>query len=112
MASSSKERLYEIYTAYNIAFTRRSSDLKEAASDAQADQILKNVESLESAYLKAAKQALDAAGPEVEQAYQSAVAARKEIQSAYNQAKKLALRIKAVGGAVKAVGNLVKLAGK
>ena len=112
MASSSADRLQEIYTTYNIAFSRRASDLKEAASDAEADRILKNIEALESAYLRAAKQALDATGAAVEQAYQAAVTARKEVQKAYKQATKLASRIKAVGGAAKAMTNLVKLAAK
>jgi acetylglutamate kinase len=61
----------------------------------------------ETAYLDAARQALDSTGPDVESAYQEALAATQSVEKAYQQGKALAARIEAAAGAVTALGNLL-----
>ena len=110
MDSSASERLQVIYNAYKKAFERRAADLKSAKTADDVHQILANVDALELAYLKAAKQALDGSGPAVEAAYQAAVAAARKVDQAYQEGKALADRIRAVAGIVTAVGSLLEKA--
>lgn len=107
MASSAKDRLAVFYDNYQTAFTHRAADLKAAKTAVEVQRIMTNVDELEAAYLDAARQALDATGPDVEAAYQEALAATQAVDKAYQQGKALAERIEAVAGAVTAVGNLL-----
>jgi len=112
MASTPAERLYAVYEAYSQAYDRRAQDWKDAKTKAQADTIFKNVESLEALYLKAAKQALDANGQAIEDAFDAAKAAQKEVNDAYDEAKGIAEKIKLVGSIVGKVGDLINKAGR
>lgn len=111
MASTPQERLYAVYLPYSRAYDRRPDDWKEANSADQAKAVYDNVERLEDLYLKAAKQALDANGDAVEQAYGAAKAAQKAVDDAYKNATDLAEKIKLVGSVIGKVGNLMKVAG-
>ena len=108
--STPQERLFEIYETYRVAFANRAADWKLARTMKEADTIERNVDALESAYLRAAKQALDANGPAVEAAYQAAKTARDDVTNAYLEARALADRIRSVGAAIKAVGGLLATA--
>jgi hypothetical protein len=108
--SSASDRLSVIYTAYKTAYGRRASDLKHAASAEEAQGILDIVEGFERAYLKAARQALDGNGAEVEAAYQAAKDACKKVDEAYQGARSTADKIRAGSAAVAAVTGLVKKA--
>jgi len=107
MASSAKDRLAVFYENYQTAFTNRASDLKAATTAVEVERIMANVDALETAYLDAARQALDATGPDIESAYQEALAATQSVEKAYQQGKALAARIEAVAGAVTALGTLL-----
>ncbi len=106
-SSSAADRLTVIYKAYKAAYSRRAADLKQAATADQVQAIMDNVDSLEGSYLDAARQSLDATGPDIEACYQSALSATQAVEKAYAQGKALAERITAVAGVVSAVGNLV-----
>lgn len=112
MASTTKERLFEIYSAYKRARDSRATDLKEAASTAEVNAILRHVDALHAAYLKAAKVALDATGDGVEAAYAAAGSARKQVEDAYQEAKALPERIRAMATLVDNVGKLLTTASK
>lgn len=113
MASTPAERLYVVYDAYSQAYGRRAQDLKDSTTKAQADSVLRNVESLEALYLRAAKQALDATGQAVEDALKAAKAAQKDVTDAYEKAKSIADKLKLVGSVVSKIGDLVgRAAGK
>ena len=112
MATTAQDRLIEIHQSYSDAYARRALDLVQATTQAQAQQILQNVRDLESAYLLAAKQALDADGDAVELAYRDAQAARAEIDQAYQEAKAIGDKIRLAGQVVDKVTDLVKLAAK
>jgi hypothetical protein len=106
-SSSANDRLTVIYNAYKAAFARRAADLKQATTADQVQAIMANVDSLEGSYLDAARQSLDASGPDIEASYQAALSATQAVDKAYAQGKALAERITAVSGVVSAVGNLV-----
>lgn len=108
--STPAQRLLVIHEAFSKAYARRAGDLKDARSDAEADRILRNVDSLETAYLKAAKQALDASGEAVEEAYNIAKKAQKDINDAYNKAKALPERISLSTSVVRSVSELIRKA--
>jgi hypothetical protein len=110
MDSSASDRLQVIYSAYKKAFERRAADLKDSKTGDDVHRILANVDALELAYLKAAKQTLDGHGQAIEAAYQAALAAAKTVDDAYQQGKALADRIRAVAGIVTAVGSLLEKA--
>jgi hypothetical protein len=110
MPSNPGERVAEVWRTYQFAASRKTSDLKEAATDKDVRAILENVRSLETAAMMATEDALNANGQEVEDAYKAAVAAREDVEQAYEREKKLVERIRAVGKAAKAVANLVKRA--
>ena len=110
MASTAQDRLDVIHQSFSSAFRRRAADLKEAASEDEADAVLDNIARLEVAFLSAARQALDKTGPQIESAYQAAVDAKKKVDDAYAQAKKLAERIRMVGDLAGKVGTLVSKA--
>jgi hypothetical protein len=112
MPSSARDRLHVVYDAYSQAYDRRLDDWKQATSKAQADAISRNVDRLETLYLKAAKQALDANGVEVEAAYEAAKAAQDDIDEAYQEAKALAEKITLVGKIVGKIGDLISKAAK
>ena len=112
MASSARDRLHLVYDAYSLAYDRRLDDWKQTTSTAQADAISRNVDRLETQYLKAAKQALDATGPAVEDAYEAAKAAQKDIDDAYESAKSLAEKIALVGKVIGTIGDLLNKAAK
>jgi hypothetical protein len=105
--SSANDRLTVIHQAYKSAFARRAADLKQATTSAQVQAIMDNVDSLEASYLDAARQSLDATGPDIEACYQAALSATQNVEKAYAQGQALAARITAVAGVVSAVGNLV-----
>ena len=107
MPSTANQRLTVIYNAYKSAFARRASDLKQATTSEQVQAIMDNVDALEGSYLDAARQSLDASGPDIEACYQAALSATQAVEKAYAQGKALAERITAVAGVVSAVGNLV-----
>jgi hypothetical protein len=107
VASSAQDRLALFYENYQTAFTNRAADLKAATTAVEVERIMANVDALETAYLDAARQALDATGADIESAYQEALAATQAVERAYQQGKALAARIEAVAGAVTAVGTLL-----
>ena len=111
MTSTPADRLYAVYDAYSQAYARRAEDWKDAQTKAQADSVFKNVEALEALYLKAAKQALDANSKAVEDAFDAAKAAQKDINDAYANAKEIAEKIKLVGSVIGKVGDLITKAG-
>ncbi|MEM8724142.1 MAG: hypothetical protein AAGE86_01335 [Pseudomonadota bacterium] len=108
--STPKDRLFEVYETYRIAKLHRASDWKDAQTLAQAKKIQRNVDALETAFLKAAAAELNANGQAIEDAYQAAREARKTVVKAYEDAKALADRIRAVSDAAKSVASLVKKA--
>lgn len=108
--SSATDRLAVVYNAYKSAFARRAADLKEAMTSDEVQAIMDNVDALEGSYLDAARQSLDANGPNIEACYQAALAATTAVERAYTQGKALAERITAVAGVVTAVANLVTTA--
>jgi hypothetical protein len=110
--STASERLAIVHDAYSKAYGRRLQDWKEAKSQAQAKAVSDNLYGLELTYLGAAKQALDANGKAVEDAYDAAKAAQKEVDDAYQKAKALADKIRLVSGVATSVGDLLKKAGK
>jgi tryptophan 2,3-dioxygenase len=85
-----------VQDAYSKAYARRPDDLKQATSSDQVQQILDNVDMLEEQYLDAARQALDAGGSAVEQAYRDATTAKQQVEQAYENALELPDRIAAV----------------
>jgi hypothetical protein len=105
--STAHERLLVVYEAYSKAYDRRLQDWSEAKNQAQAKAIADNVDRLETQYLRAAKNALDANGSAVEAAFDAAKAAQEKIDAAYNEAKDIAEKIRLVGDIVGKVGNLV-----
>ena len=107
MDSTAAERLQVIYNAYKKALERRAHDLKDSKTADEAHAVLANVDALELAYLRAAKQALTATGPAVEAAYQAATQAAAAVEAAYREGKGLADRMRAVAGAVTAIGTLM-----
>lgn len=108
--SSAQDRLLEVYKSYGDAYDRRAADLAAAQSPDQINAILANVNTLECAYLEAAREALDATGPVVEQAYADAQAARAAVDAAYQQAKDIVTKIRLVGSLAKKATALVKAA--
>jgi tryptophan 2,3-dioxygenase len=94
--SSPTDRLALVQDAYSKAYARRPDDLKQATSSDQVQQILDNVDMLEEQYLDAARQALDAGGSAVEQAYRDATTAKQQVEQAYENALELPDRIAAV----------------
>jgi hypothetical protein len=109
--SSEKDRLAVIHDAYSQAYSRRLKDWREAKSQAQAKSISDNLNRLELAYLRAAKQALDANGKAVEDAYKAAKTAQVEVDDAYKNARDIAEKIRLVSSVVTSVGDLLKKAG-
>jgi hypothetical protein len=110
MPSTPNDRLTVIYNAYKSAFARRAADLKEATTADQVQAIMDNVDALEGSYLDAARQSLDANGPEIEACYLATLATTAAVERAYAQGKALAERITAVAGVVTAVAGLVTTA--
>ena len=110
MSSSAHDRLIEVYQSYSDAYDRRAADLAAAQTPDQVSAILANVNTLECAYLEAARDALDATGPVVEQAYADAQAARAAVDAAYQAAKDIVEKIRLVGSVAKKVTALVKIA--
>jgi hypothetical protein len=110
VASTGHERVIEIYHSYSDAYARRPRDLADATTQAQATQILANGATLEAGYLEAARDALDATGAAVEQAYQDAVAARVAVNAAYQNAQALTAKIALVTAICGKVSDLVKTA--
>jgi len=110
MVSTPEERLFLIGQAFGQARKRRARDLKDAASQTQANAILKNCDQLEALFLDAALKALDANSAAVEQAYAAALDAQAAIDAAYMAAKKIAERVALVGTMVGKVGTLIKAA--
>jgi len=107
MDSTAQDRLNVVYQSFSSQYRRRAADLRAATTEEDADAILDNLAVLELAYLRAARQALEKNGPQVESAYQAAVAAKKKVDDAYAQAKNLAERIGMVGDLAGKVGTLV-----
>ena len=99
-----------VYNAYRTAYLNRSKDWKECTTMAQADGVATNVDKLETLYLKAGKQALNATGNDVENAYRLAKSAQDEVENAYKQAVALAERIRLVGQIAGKVGDLISKA--
>jgi hypothetical protein len=110
--STRSERLHVIYEAYSKAYERRLQDWQEATSKDQAEAIATNLGSLEEAYLRAAKQALDANGAAVEAAFSAAQEAQKATDDAYQDAKAIPEKIRHVTGVVASVGDLLRKAGQ
>lgn len=110
--STTAERLAVIHEAYSKAYARRLQDWKEAKSEAQAKTISSNLYRLEETYLRAARQALDANGKAVEDAFTAARSAQKEVDEAYKKAKSIPEKIRTVSGMVTSVGELLKTAAK
>jgi hypothetical protein len=94
--SSPADRLALIQDAYSKAYARRPEDLKQATSNDQVQQILDNCDALEERYLDAARDALDATGAGVEQAFNDATTAKQQVEQAYEHALELPDRIAAV----------------
>ena len=110
MTTSARDRLIEVSQSYGDAYDRRAADLAAAQSPDQINAILANVNTLECAYLEAARNALDATGPAVEQAYTDAQAARAAVNAAYQNAKDIVEKIRLVGSLAKKATALVKAA--
>ena len=110
MSSSAHDRLIEVYQSYSDAYDRRAADHAAAQTPDQVSAIRANVNTLECAYLEAARDALDATGPVVEQAYADAQAARAAVDAAYQAAKDIVEKIRLVGSVAKKVTALVKIA--
>jgi hypothetical protein len=111
MTTSPRDRLIEVYQSYSDAYARRADDLAAAQSPDQIRAILANVNALEATYLEAARNALDATGSVVEQAYADAQAARAAVDAAYQGAKDIVEKIRLVGSLAKKASALVKAAG-
>ncbi|HSI17284.1 MAG TPA: hypothetical protein VK980_05910 [Sphingomonas sp.] len=110
MTSTAQDRLMEVYQSYSDAYERRSDDLAAAQSPDQIKAILANVNTLEIAYLEAARNALDATGPAIEQAFTDAQTARAAVDAAYQNAKGIVEKIRLVGSLAKKATALVKAA--
>jgi hypothetical protein len=110
MTTSAQDRLLEVSQSYGDAYDRRAGDLAAAQSPDQINAILANVNTLEIAYLEAARNALDATGPAVEQAYTDAQEARAAVDAAYQNAKGIVEKIRLVGSVAKKATALVKAA--
>jgi hypothetical protein len=110
MTSTAQDRLMEVYKSYADAYDRRAADLAAAQSPEQINAILANVNALECAYLEAARTALDATGPVVEQAYTDARAARAAVDAAYQNARDIVEKIRVVGSLATKATALVKAA--
>jgi hypothetical protein len=110
MTSTAQDRLIEVYKSYSDAYERRPADLAAAQSPDQINAILANVNALECAYLEAARDALDATGPAIEQAYADAQAARTAVDAAYQNAKGIVEKIRLVDSLAKKATALVKAA--
>lgn len=108
--TSAHDRLIELYQSYSDAYDRRAADLAAAQSPDQINAILANVNTLECAYLEAARNALDATGPAVEQAYADAQAARAAVDAAYQNARDIVEKIRVVGRLATKATALVKAA--
>jgi hypothetical protein len=108
--STPKDRLFEVYLAYQAALARRAPDLAEAASHTQVTQILTHIDKLQSQYFKAALGELNATGADVEQALTDATKASADATAAYEAAVQLAERIRLVAKVVSKIGDLVKKA--
>ena len=105
--SDSYDRLLVVYDAYSKAYDRRLRDWSAASSTAQAKLISDHLDALETLYLGAAKQALDATGQAVEAAFNAAKDAQKAIDDAYESAKDIAEKIRLVGAIVGKAGELI-----
>jgi len=110
MTTSAHDRLIALYQSYSDAYDRRAGDLAAAQTPDQINAILSNINTLECAYLEAARDALDATGPAVEQAYADAQAARTAVDAAYQDAKGIVEKIRLVGSVAKKATALVKAA--
>lgn len=110
--STPAERLEVIRNAYSKAYSRRLQDWKDATSKSQAEAISQNLNRLEEAYLRAAKQALDANGAAVEAAYRAAKDAQKAVEEAYKSAKAIAEKIRLVSRIAISVGEMLRKAGQ
>lgn len=108
--SSPTDRLALVQDAYSKAYARRPEDLKQATSSDLVQQILDNVDALEEQYLDAAREALDATGAAVEQAFHDASTARQQVEQAYENALELPDRIAAVTTLTDNVQKLVATA--
>lgn len=108
--STAKDRLFEVYLAYQAALNRRAQDLTEAGSEAEVKQVLGNIDKLHSNYFKAAQSELSATGADVEQALKDAKQASADATAAYAAAKALPVRIRLVTSVVAKVGDLIRKA--
>ena len=108
--STPAERVELVHAAFSKAFQRRAQDLKEAASTEEAQQILDNLDVLETEYLKAAHAALDANSANVEQAFTAADTAKGQVEDAYARAKALPEKIRLVTSLAANVKKLVETA--
>jgi gamma-glutamyl:cysteine ligase YbdK (ATP-grasp superfamily) len=108
--STCADRLAAIHDAYSKAYARRLADWAQAQADDQAQAISDNLEELELNYLRAAKQALDADGSAVENAYAAAKQAQTDVDDAYQAAKGIAEKIQLVSSVVTSVGDLLQKA--
>ena len=108
--STPKDRLFEVYETYRIAKLHHAADWKDAKTLGEAKKIQRNVDALETIFLKAASAELNAKGDAIEQAYQTAKSARQSVEKAYKGAQKLADRIRTVSDAAKSMATLVKKA--
>lgn len=111
MPSTAAERLYEISLALQAAREVRAN-LPGNASQEQRTSLQTHIDGLQGALYRAGKQALDATGSEVEQAFKDAVSAREAVEDALAKAKETAERIRLVGKTVGTVGNLISKAGR
>lgn len=108
--STAFARLLVVHDAYSKAYERRLDDWGNATST-QAKVISDNLDHLETQYLRAAKQALDANGEAVEAAFEAAKKAQENVDAAYKAAKGMAEKIRLVGDIVSRVGDLMNKAG-
>jgi methyl-accepting chemotaxis protein len=108
--STGYDRLLAVYDAYSKAYDRRLDDWSKASSSAQAKAIADNVDALETHYLRAAKQALDANSAAVEAAFEAATRAQEKIDEAYKNSKSIAEKIRLVGEVVGKIGDLIDTA--
>ena len=112
--STPKDRLFEVYLAYQSALSRRAADLAEATSQAQVTQILTSIDKLQSQYFKAALSELSATSGEVDlgsndREFWTYRRCRRPHRHPL-PAKSLAERISLVAKVVAKVGELVKKA--
>lgn len=110
MTTTAHDRLIEVYTSYSAAYDRSGDDLASAQTPDQVRAVLANLDALELVYLEAARNALDATGAVVEQAFTDARAAREAVDQAYQDAKEMVEKIRLVGSLAKKASTLVKAA--